>query len=48
MKEDNFLDKEMTKNSKMITTGDFESIILVDRECGCLVEGPNQPHQSTY
>ncbi|WP_415309750.1 hypothetical protein [Candidatus Nitrosocosmicus sp. FF01] len=48
MKDDNFLDKVMTKNSEMIRTGNFESIILVDGECGCLVEGPSQPHQSTY
>lgn len=48
MKEDNFLDKVMTKNAEMITTGYSENIIKVDCECGCLVEGPTQPHESTY
>jgi hypothetical protein len=48
MKNDNFLDKEMTKNTEMITTDNFENIIEVDCKCGCLVEGPSQPHESTY
>lgn len=48
MKKDNFLHKGIAKNAEMIRTGYFENITLVDCECGCLVEGPGQPHETMY